>query len=122
MVDNKTETLDNIKVKRDLHTYMVDIRKCLCLIHSYICSEVGEWLPSLRTCRLSFLQQILQDKKKTIKTKDIKMLNVQQNWPDWQVKHAWLLIKADETVHPYLPVEEMNYPSTSTAPSSEINK
>ena len=78
MVSN-TETLDNIKVKRDLHTYMVDIRKCINLPLSPLCSIVGEWLPSLRTCRLSFLQQILQDKKKTIKTKDIKMLNVQQN-------------------------------------------
>ena len=35
------------------------------------------------------------------------MLNVNQNWPDWSVKHAWPLIKDDERVHPYLPTDEM---------------
>ena len=51
-----------------------------------------------------------------LKTKEIKMLNVNQNWPDWSVKHAWPLIKDDERVlikneermQPYLQKDELS--------------
>ena len=44
------------------------------------------------------------------------MLNVNQNWPDWSVKHAWPLIKDDERVlikdeermQPYLQKDELS--------------
>ena len=64
-------------------------------------------MPREKSCTLDFLQEILCDNKKVLKTSDICMLNVGQHWNDWAVKHIWPLIKSRREVHDYLPVNEM---------------
>ena len=108
--DGTAEKLNNLNVKRDIHEFMQDVRKCRRLppfSHPHLSVLVGYWVPKLRSCRLSFLQDILEDRKDVFKTVDIKLLNTRQNWPEWSVKHAWSLIKDQKELHKYLPVDEM---------------
>ena len=59
---------------------------------------MGYWLPTLRCTRLSFLQAILSGAKEVIKTKDVKLINISQNWNEWCVKSVWPMVQHEEAI------------------------
>jgi hypothetical protein len=56
---------------------------------------------------LSFLQAIIQDKKKYVKASDIKMQNIKEGWHEFAIKNIWKFIENDLVFQEYLPWEEM---------------
>ena len=49
---------------------------------------VGYFLPPLKACRLQFLQEIMQDRKKVLKTKDVPARKI-PHWPQLAIKSIY---------------------------------
>ena len=66
------------------------------------------WLPQKKYCRLSFLQEIIQDKKKHLLICEVKQHEVIRcGWNEFALKNIIHLISDDIKLHQYLPWEEM---------------
>ena len=65
------------------------------------------WLPDLEQCRLSFLQKVLTEEKKSLEFDQVKLRKVDDHWNDWSVKNVWPLVCSNVEMCQYLPSEEM---------------
>ena len=82
---------DKLKCKADLHEYMVLRRKYISSCDN-IDLIVLMWLPTKKYCRLSFLQDIITEKKKYFLIENIHLLDVKKVWREWAVKNVWPMV------------------------------
>ena len=66
------------------------------------------WLPAYNYCRISFLQNIVEDDKKVLTADQIMQRNFNYNYPEFAVKNVWPLVKHHEEFVEYLPDKEMD--------------
>ena len=64
-------------------------------------------MPSIRNCRLRFLQKILSDEKDVLKTHEVKVRNFNPNYAEYAVKNVWHLVRNAEEIQEYMPLDEM---------------
>ena len=106
----KMSIADKFKSKKDLHTYMSQHRKCSYDLFRFnsVCL-VGLWLPTAVTCRLSFLQAILMDMKKSLQSCAVDARPIKNSWPELAVKNVWPMVKDAPGLRDYLPSDEMEH-------------
>ena len=70
------------------------------------------WLPSEKTCRVEFLQQLLSEEKKFLDMNDITEPNIKAHWSEYAVKNAWPQVKDFAELKDYLPdaMEKEKFP------------
>ena len=70
------------------------------------------WLPSEKTCRVEFLQQLLAEEKKFLDSNDVTDPNIKAHWSEYAVKNAWPQVKDFAELKEYLPdsIEKDKYP------------
>jgi len=84
---------DKFKTKGDLYHYLT--HQCKNIIsHITTLFSIGKyWLPTEKTCRNTFLQAIVEGKKKAIHCRDIEPRRISDSWPEWAVKNVYPLVK-----------------------------
>ena len=60
-------------------------------------------LPSLKTLRVEFLQQILANEKEVFEITNVPPCMATEKWPEWAVKNIWPQVKDIEIIHRYMP-------------------
>ena len=66
-------------------------------------------LPEYRYCRLNFIQQILEGKKKCYFRHEVRDHKIKKEWPELAVSNIWPLIKNNKKVLKYLPSDTMEH-------------
>ena len=70
---------------------------------------VNIWLPESKYTRMTFLQAILEDSKKTYTCDEIRQCGrIREHLPEYAVKRAWPLVRDDPLIVAYLPDEELD--------------
>ena len=66
------------------------------------------FLPSKELTRLSFLQDIICDRKRYFYCHEIKQRQLQRNWSEYALVNVWPQVKDNELLRQYLPATEMD--------------
>ena len=61
------------------------------------------WLPTEKTCRVEFLQQLLAEDKLFLDANDVTDPNIKEHWSEYAVKNAWPQVKDFPELIDYLP-------------------
>ena len=108
------ELLSRFRSKADLYRYLTHQSKHW--LRLLTLAVVGLYLPSYETTRLSFIRDVLQDKKKLLKTTELVKINVPR-YEELSVKNLYRDAIRDQEVGPYLPNLEQ---STNKYPEREF--
>ena len=49
----------------------------------------------------------MAEEKDVLLAKDVNIVHINKQWPDWNPGHIWKLVKDQQVLHKYLPVEDM---------------
>lgn len=94
------ELLSRFRSKEDLYRYMTQQGKQRCI---YICVMiVNVFLPSIAQTKLSFLRDILCNKKKFLRNNEVNRIEVPM-YQELSVKNMYQDAMADEVLKDYLP-------------------
>ena len=69
---------------------------------------VNTYLPDLKSCRLSFLQQILSEEKRLLTLDEIKGIRLRKAYDEYVVRNVWKLVRGDAHLRSYMPAEDMD--------------
>ena len=72
------------------------------------CFLVNVFLPDLKKCRLSFLQAILSEEKKSLDNDQVQTRQLIKHYEEFAVHNVWDLVKSSATLRSYLPSNEMD--------------
>ena len=97
------ELLSRFRSKEDLYRYMVHQGKCRRSSHPS--SIVNVFLPSMQGTKLSFLRDILADKKMHLKQNEVIRMEIPA-YQELSVKNLYADAMKDEVLQMYLPNQE----------------
>ena len=67
------------------------------------------WLPAEKYCRMLFLQQILEETKKSLIADEVRVNERIRGWlPEYACANVWPLVRTDANLRMHLPAEDMD--------------
>ena len=105
MDDDVNALTDKLRNKHDLYVYLTE--RCKFMLNNTSAGNI--WLPAEKYCRMLFLQQILEETKKSLIADEVRVNERIRGWlPEYACANVWPLVRTDANLRKYLPAEDMD--------------